>query len=728
MSAYFEKVVQSSVADVQCAGSGQRNETLNKAAFAVGRHAHLKGANIDNALIELHSAAKMIGLQEHEIKSTVASGFRRGAENPHTIEDNDAPFMPSDLDRLIARLSAAGLMEADNEKREQKMAQAIKAWESAVPIRSDNRDAIRPALHYLNNRHLAARTGVDIARFSSNVYGGPAIVFSAQDDTGNVTGIQAVLLDENGNKREHNGISKYSRGVIAGSTMRINAANDAAPYIICEGPEDALSVRQAVGEDAHIICTFGKAGMQTFVPPRGADVTICADPDLDIDKTADALNHDGSIRVHVVSFHSIDAATKDANDYIREHGADKLREALAMAKPIEEKKAEAIREGLSGPTVYDFWDASKLEPRKWIYGKHYLRKFVSVLASAGGVGKTSMIIAEALSIASGKPLLGEAVHERCKVWIVNLEDPMEEMQRRVLAAMKFHDIKREDVEGYLFMDAGRDFQMKFATQTRDGVVPNDALIEYMIKRTTEEDIGLVIIDPWIGAIDINENDNSAMNTATAGVRQVADEAQCSIGVVHHIRKTNGEDATIDSVRGAGSLIGAARAARVVNKVAEDDAISIGVPPDQARGLFRVDDGKANLAPPASDAVYRRMVGVQIENGEWVGVCTAFKMPDLFDGITVRHTRAVQKAVSLAEKEQRAFRVSPQSKDWIGAEVARILDLDLEKPQEKARVKAILKKWLETKVLKKEDVPDPRSGRDVPCIIVDQWITAEEAGE
>ena len=89
------------------------------------------------------------------------------------------------------------------------------------------------------------------------------------------------------------------------------------------------------------------------------------------------------------------------------------------------------------------FDEAAIEPRQWLYGKHYLRRFVSVLASAGGVGKTSMQIVEALAMVTGRPLLGEEVHAPCKVWLINLEDPMDEMQRRILAAMRFYDIKPE---------------------------------------------------------------------------------------------------------------------------------------------------------------------------------------------------------------------------------------------------------------------------------------------
>jgi RecA-family ATPase len=352
---------------------------------------------------------------------------------------------------------------------------------------------------------------------------------------------------------------------------------------------------------------------------------------------------------------------------------------------------------------------------------------VSLLASAGGVGKTSMQIVEALAIVTGKPLLGETVHESGKVWLINLEDPLEEMQRRVLAAMQHYGIKREEIEGKLFIDAGRDFQMTFATQTRDGVVPNDALVEYMERRITEEGIVFVTIDPWVGAVDISENDNSAMNTAVSGVRRVADVADCAFCLVHHIRKTNGEDATADAIRGAGSLLSAARAARVINKVSEEDAGNLGLRGEEARGIFRVDDGKANLAPPATEAVYRKMVGVQIANGEYVGTCTPFKMPDLFDGVTAKDAMRCQKAVGMAAQEDEPLRANVQAKRWVGHTVGEELGLDTTDRAEKSRVAAIVRKWIETDVLRTEMLPCTRTGRDVPCVVVGAWITGDEAG-
>lgn len=377
------------------------------------------------------------------------------------------------------------------------------------------------------------------------------------------------------------------------------------------------------------------------------------------------------------------------------------------------------------PTLYDMFDEASIEPRRWIYAHHYLRSFVSVLASAGGIGKTSLQIVEALAIVTGRPLLGEEVKERTNVWIVNLEDPLEEIQRRVLAAMKHYGVHPDEVRGRLFVNAGRDFSLKFGIQTREGVLPNTKLVEYLCAKIPEKQIGCVFIDPFVGAHNINENDNMAVNAIVAEIRRVADETKCAIGLVHHIRKGNGEDASIDSVRGAGSLIGAARAARVINRMSPDDAVRLGIDEADARSIFRVDDGKANLAPPADAAVYRKMHGVKIDNGEWIGVCLPYTLPDAFDGVSAKDAMKAQRLVADAHSDGEPLRESSQSPRWAGVPLADMLGIDITDKKGKSKVSAILKTWLRTNVLATEKVFDQKKGREVPVIIVGEWISHDE---
>lgn len=351
------------------------------------------------------------------------------------------------------------------------------------------------------------------------------------------------------------------------------------------------------------------------------------------------------------------------------------------------------------PSVYDMFDEARIEPRQWIYAHHYLRSFVSVLASAGGIGKTSLQIVEALAIVTGRPLLGEEVKERTNVWIVNLEDPLEEIQRRVLSAMRHYGIKPDEVRGRLFVNAGRDFSLKFGIQTRDGVLPNKELVEYLCKKIPEKQIGCVFIDPFVGAHNINENDNMAVNAIVAEIRRVADETKCAIGLVHHIRKGNGEDASIDSVRGAGSLIGAARAARVINRVSEEDALKLGIDRDKAKGIFRIDDGKANLAPPADKSTYRQMIGVKIDNGEWIGVCVPFELPDEWKGMTDKVVNEMLRLIELGPKtedgSQEYYSIRPQDKDrFVGRVITTFPFDDVAHNKNDAQAKRIIKAWHE----------------------------------
>jgi RecA-family ATPase len=373
--------------------------------------------------------------------------------------------------------------------------------------------------------------------------------------------------------------------------------------------------------------------------------------------------------------------------------------------PIKER-IEAQNEALSEvkaktwPTPYSMFNALTLPRREWVYGYDYIKKYISVTASAGGIGKTSLTVVEALAIATGKDLLDVPVRQQTNVW------------------------KAEDVQGKLFMDGEDDIQITLAAEGRDGLITNDDLLQLMTDKIKQNNIGVVIIDPFVSAHLVNENNNGSIQAVVAMLRKLARDTDSSIQLVHHIRKTNGDDATIDSVRGAGSLIGAARAARVINRVSMDDAMALGVDEHESLGIFRVDDGKANLAPPADKCIYRRMHSVEIANGEHIGVATSFTLPDLFDGVTTKDALEVQRKVAEAEKNDNPYRMSVQAKNWIGLAVCKQLNLDVEKKNEKTKAKKIVEQWISTKVLKQVEVPDKRQGRDVQGVVVGEWISAE----
>lgn len=387
------------------------------------------------------------------------------------------------------------------------------------------------------------------------------------------------------------------------------------------------------------------------------------------------------------------------------------------------------------PTTYDAFDARLIPRRRWLYGSTFLRSYVSVLASTGGVGKTSLQVVECISVATGRPLLGEPVHEQTNVWLINLEDPLEEMKLRVIAAMQAHGVTQDEVEGRLFVDAGRDFQILFAEQGAKGLSVNDELVELMIQRIREKNIGLVIIDPFVACHAVNENDNMAVNAVVAQIRRVADATDAAIGLVHHTRKANGQEADVDSVRGAGSLIGAARVARVVNKITKQDAAKLGIDEKTAMSVFRVENGKANLSPPTENSVWRKMTSVQLANGEKVGVAQEYHPPK-FEPISESEYLKAQKAI---EQTVDPVRISEKAKDWAGYTVAGALGVDIGNgPKanrnhgqeiERVKIRKLLSEMEKLSFLKKSMFYDKRNSRDVPIYEVGNSIQdAFECGQ
>ena len=195
------------------------------------------------------------------------------------------------------------------------------------------------------------------------------------------------------------------------------------------------------------------------------------------------------------------------------------------------------------------FNALTLPRREWVYGYDYIKKYISVTASAGGIGKTSAIIVEALAIATGKDLIGVPVKEQTNVWVINLEDPITEMQMRTVAAMQHYGLTPDDIKGRLFMDGEDTMQITLAAESRDGLITNDDLLAHISRKIKENNIGVVIPDPFVSAHLVNENNNGSIQAVVAMLRKLARDTNSSIQLVHHIRKTNGDDATIDGVRG-----------------------------------------------------------------------------------------------------------------------------------------------------------------------------------
>lgn len=395
----------------------------------------------------------------------------------------------------------------------------------------------------------------------------------------------------------------------------------------------------------------------------------------------------------------------DANDMERQFGLDAVRRAFDNRRepwpetpPYDGEGEPERRQITANPFVYR--PTLDIPQRKWLYGKHYIRKFLSLDIAAGGLGKSSLKVVEALAMVTKRPLLGKPIVDgpHC-VWLYNLEDPDEETERRIHAALDWYQIEPHEIASGLFVNSGRDQPVCIAEETAGGARIVRPVADAIVDELRSRCIDVLILDPFVSSHAVSENDNRAIDMVAKEWSRIADVCNCSINLVHHVRKSNGSEVTAESSRGAVSLIGAARSVVVYNRMTEDEAKRANVPPDKRGFYFRTQNDKANLAPPEA-ADWHRMNSVDLANGDSVGVACPWRWPDSFEGVTAWHMRQVQNRIT-----ERRWRKDTRSPDWIGNLIAEVCSLD---PQtHKGRLREILKQWLANDVLREVEGEDEK---------------------
>lgn len=350
-------------------------------------------------------------------------------------------------------------------------------------------------------------------------------------------------------------------------------------------------------------------------------------------------------------------------------------------------------------TPFAWVDPATLPLRPWIYGRFLIRKFVSLTIAPGAVGKSSLGIVDALAMCSGRKLVHDQPHGRYRVWLWNGEDPLDELQRRVMAAAIHYEIKREDLEGWLYLDSGRQTEIKIADMDRGNVRPLLDMVEGIKRTIRERQIDAVVIDPFVSSHGVSENDNVAIDRVAKLWNQIADETACAVHIIHHARKSIGLEVEVEHARGAIALSQAARKARTLNTMSKEEAEKLRV--DRRHCFFRVTDGKPNLAPISGKDTWIEMQGVPLGNGphgsggDEIGVATPWSPPDPMAGVTTSDLDAAQKAVAAGGP----WRHDAQAKTWVGKPIAESLGLDIDDAHDKQKVKGLLKTWVKSGAFK-----------------------------
>ncbi len=291
-------------------------------------------------------------------------------------------------------------------------------------------------------------------------------------------------------------------------------------------------------------------------------------------------------------------------DWMMSDDAALLRPA---AKLPQEKTLDTIAEWDAG------LDGGHVEPRQWLLGNIFCRRYVSTVVADGGTGKTALRIAQAIALATGKPITGEHVFRRCRVLYVSLEDDADEMRRRIKACCLHHKISRDELRDYLFVAALANGP-KLATMTKGSGVQPGELGKRLVEIVERRQVDLIVLDPFIKSHGCDENDNNAIDHVVGILAELAIRFNLAIDAPHHVSKGMIDPGNANRGRGASAFKDAARLVYTLSKMTQDEAKTLGIEESDRWRYVRVDSAKVNIAPAAATATWFRLIGVPLGNG------------------------------------------------------------------------------------------------------------------
>lgn len=385
-------------------------------------------------------------------------------------------------------------------------------------------------------------------------------------------------------------------------------------------------------------------------------------------------------------------------------------------------------------TPFVWRDPTTIPRRRWLLGFMLRRKQLTAYIAPGAAGKTTLKVGLALSMVTGRDFLGYKVWEGpYRVWLINLEDDREEVEKIIHAYCKHWGISGLDIGDRLFLD-GVDSPdaktVKIAIEDeRGGYVIRRPVVDAMTETLLERGIDWLDVDPFVSSHSVNENNNGAVDAVAKEWIGIAHVVDCALSLTHHIRKPSGSEPSAYDARGAVAMINAARSVPIIHKMTKEQAQELAIPEADRKKYISVYDDKNNKCPAALAATWFEFVGVDLNNGDQsyppgdnVGMLVPWVAPDSFGGVTVHQLRNVQMMVSSKPEQCRKHSASPK---WVGRQVAFVLDMNIDDLSDKARIKKYVDTWLANGALRSEIRPDAESKRDVEFVIVGQWAEVEK---
>lgn len=368
----------------------------------------------------------------------------------------------------------------------------------------------------------------------------------------------------------------------------------------------------------------------------------------------------------------------------------------------------------------DPWESAVIEMRPWIARGYLMRGSVTVVSGPGSAGKSSLMVAWAAALALGCAFHRMKPTAEFRVATYNVEDDQDEQKRRFSALLSRLELCPKAFAGRLAILGSTGVGTLLHTDRNGALLVNTPIMDELEAYVAAFKPDILMLDPFVELHEVEENDNTAVRAVMARLRAMAVEHNMAVVILHHARKGAGEPGEMDSLRGASSIVGAARVVLTVNSMTTQEAEAFGMAPEKRRNFFRLDGAKNNYAP-IEEAEWFERVEVQLDNGgpngagDLVAAAWPWHPPKLWSSIPSPEVNRVMDII--AEGPAPGIRFSPSKRGkhngrWVGVPVVDTLGVNAE------QAGAMVAAWLKSGLLTCGLYHDAEQRREKTGIFVD----------
>ena len=196
--------------------------------------------------------------------------------------------------------------------------------------------------------------------------------------------------------------------------------------------------------------------------------------------------------------------------------------------------------------------SAQLNPR--VVLPYLLYADVRTRIAAGGVGKTTLALYEAVCLALGRELWGRAPERPMRTALVTREDARETLAARLREVMKALQLDPEAVgtvlANVLIMDLSA-VSYRLSAVVGDVVLPHADNLEWLIKQLRGFRPDWLIMDPLVSFGVGEQRVNDAEQGLIEAMRILKKEFNCCVEGIHHSGKANAREKTLDQYSGRG---------------------------------------------------------------------------------------------------------------------------------------------------------------------------------